>query len=112
MTNIDAVAEAICRADPNMQGAKWPGKTEAGKDYYRGLAQAALDAMESREERGVCYYHIDGEPVLEREHGGGMAVLTDGQSYTDWGGLWAWYVRRVFTGPWEKVEKPAWARSR
>lgn len=61
-------------------------------------------------DRAVCYYHVDGEPVLEREHGGAMTVLATDQKYTDWGAAWVWYVR-VWGGPWTKVAKPKWASS-
>lgn len=50
MTDIDTVAEAICAADPDMQGALWPGKSEQGKDKYRRMAQAGIDALGLTEE--------------------------------------------------------------
>lgn len=62
-------------------------------------------------ERGVCLYHIDDEPVLEREHGGAMTVLRDNQDFTDWGSAWTWYVRYQPGGAWTRLKKPAWAQS-
>lgn len=55
MTDIDAVAEAICAVDPDMQGVLWPGKSEPGKDKYRRMAQAAIDALGLTAEWGINY---------------------------------------------------------
>lgn len=63
MTDIDTVAEAICAADPDMQGALWPGKSEQGKDKYRRMAQAAIDALGLTEEWASGFDAGDGLQV-------------------------------------------------
>lgn len=91
-TRLDTVAEAIWRADPSaVDSERWGWLGEGLRNDYRHMAQAAIDALQLTEERGVQFRHA--AQVLS---------LNEDQQYSDYGPAWHQLTRLV--SPWVRSD--------